>query len=479
MNPKHIAAIEIGSSRIKGIVATALPDGRFKTLAVEEAPSGDTVRYGRIQNAREASDIINDIIKRLENSSNVAPGHIKALFIADGGRSLLSAGSEASLNFGNEEEITHRILERLQKEAMFNLGTQRDVLTIAPKRFFVDASEVKKIVGTSGSTVRGEFTLITQAPVNHRALERLVIESKGEDIKRDYVTRLLAQTEMALSDSDRQIGCLFIDFGAETTSMAAFRGGALVFAATLPIGSSNITRDLSAVLNMTFEKAENIKRTKGVAVVDRSKADAPDDETREIIDLVSARAGEIIANVTNILDQAGFSPSDFPGGIVISGGGSRLKGFPEMVEELLKSKVKTAALNNSVVATHSINVADHFDVISLAKYAAAHSDLECLVFPEKKEEPKTAGASDREAAQSAPAPVAHGRRFIKEDDPALLNDDDEGEISQPDNINHDFKDEQELPPQEDDAEKTRISLIQRIKNLMKLPVEGEDKGMDD
>lgn len=482
MNAKHIAAIEIGSSRIKGIVATADTEGKLRTLAIEEVPSGDSVRYGRIQNAREAGDLINDILRRLENAPSIAPGHISTVFIADGGRSLRSASSEGSLTFGGEEEITHRTLERLQKEALFNLGTERDVLAIAPKRLFVDQAEVKKIVGTFGTSVRGEFTLITQASENRRALERVIIETRGENIQRDYVTRLLAQTEMALSDSDRQVGSLFIDFGAETTSMAAFREGSLVFAATLPIGGANITRDLSAALNVTFEKAESIKKTKGEAVVDRAKYEAPDEETREIVNYVSARAGEIIANVINILDGAGFSSTDFPGGAVITGGATMLKGFPEMVEQQIKLKVRTAGIDTKTVTSErGINIGEHFDAISLAKYAAAHSAEDCLVFPEKKEEPQKEESTTPRINE---LPPQWGRRNVAEDDRKLLEDDEP--IEQPDNINIDDDDSGELPVQKETANDTRLSLLERIKNigkkasdLMKPPVGYEDNGMDD
>lgn len=465
MNSKYIAAIEIGSSRTKGIVAAVEPDGRIKTLAVEEADSGDSVRYGRVQNAREASAIVNDIVRRLENNPQVAPGRISTLFIANGGRSLLSSPSEASLNFGTEEEISRHTLERLNKEARFNLGTDRDILAIAPKRFFVNASEAKKIVGMFGNTVRGEFTVVTQAPENRRALDRVIIESHGREVQRDYVTRLLAQTEMALTESDRQVGSLFIDFGAETTSLAAFRDGSLLFAATLPIGSANITRDLSSALSVTLDKAKNIKHTKGVAVVDRNKLETSDAESREIINYVSTRAGEIVANVNNLLDLAGFRPTDFPGGIVITGGGTRLKGFPEMVESLTKMKVRMAAVDTSVAsASPSINPADHFDVISIARYAANHSDIDCLSFPEEDEvtaeAPATiSGAAAGEIKIDTPASTrAAGTRraeIPKEDDADLLKDED-----QPDNVNSD-----ELPEPEKDPNKTRKKLAERLKKI--------------
>lgn len=473
MNSKYIAAIEIGSSKIKGIVSAIDSDSRMKVLAVEESDSGDNVRYGRVQNAREVSTIVNDIIRRLENNPQVAPGNISTVFVANGGRSLFSMSTDAFINLGGEEEITHHTLERLNKEARFNLATERDILALAPKRFFVDNAEAKRIVGMSGTSVRGEYTAITISPANRRALERVAIESHGNEIERDYVTRLLAQTEMALSDSDRQVGSLFIDFGAETTSVAAFKDGSLVFAATLPCGSANITRDLSTALSVTMEKADNIKRIKGRAVANRTKYEAPDAETLEIVNYVSTRAGEIIANIINLLDLAEFRSADFPGGIVIAGGGTGLKGFPEMVETIIKLPVRQAEVDPRISsASQQIELPDHFDVISLARYAAIHSDIDCLSFPENIEETVDPRNPQRhshyETRQTVESPYftstpPNRRPELRDDDPRLLDDDPEPD--QPDNINHDLN---ELPQSDGNPGTTRKSLMDTIKKLKKL-----------
>lgn len=475
MNSKYIAAIEIGSSRVKGIVAAVETDGRIKVLAIEEADSGDAVRYGRVQNAREVGEIVNDIVRRLENNPLVAPGHISTVFIANGGRSLLSAPSEASLSLGDEEEISRATLENLNKEARFNLRTDRDVLAIAPRRFFVDSREVKKIVGVFGKNVRGEFTVLTQAPENRRALDRVNIESHGHEVQRDYVTRILAQTEMALTESDRQVGSLFVDFGAETTTMAAFRDGSLMFVATLPIGSANITRDLSSALSVTVDKAKTIKHSKGHVIADRNMPENIDAETREITNYVTTRASEIVANVNNLITLAGFRASDFPGGIIITGGGTLLKGFPELVETQTKLKVHRAAVDPSIAAAAAnMNLADHFDAVALVRYAANHSDIDCITFEENDEPQIRIDAPHREAASAKTSNPSHNyrRNIPEEKDSDLLKDDPE-DYNQPDNINSD-PDLDELPKPDDDPNKTRISIMERlkrIKNFMAPPIE--------
>ncbi len=460
MKSKYIVAIEIGSSRIKGIVASVDETASIRVLAVEEVDSGECVRYGRVQNAREVAERVNEIIRRLENSPNVAPGRVSAVFIANGGRSLSSVFAEATLRQAGEAEITTQTLERLHKEARYNLATDREVLAIAPRHYFVDNTEVKKVVGAFGTALRGEFTIMICSPENRRALDRVSVESQQKPVPRDYVTRLLAQTEMALTDSERQIGVAFVDFGAETTTMAVFRDGALQLACTLPMGSANITRDLCVGLSTTVPAAENIKISKGRAVAERVNISAPDAETREIINYVSARAGEIIANINNRLTEAGFKASELPAGLVIAGGGARLSGFNEMLEAQTKLKVRPVAVDASIVMACQGKPADHFDVISLVRYAAAHSDFNCIAIPEGAE-PRVVGADGAAPKTQQPVSAAlgsYGRRdLLDENDPDLLADD----LDQPDNVNEDGE---ALPEQAQTPAETRKRLMERLKD---------------
>lgn len=473
MEPKYIAALEIGSSRIKGTVAAVDATAGINVLAVEETPSADSVRYGRVQNAREASARVEEIIRRLENNPAVAPARISAVFVANGGRSLASASSEATVNLSADSEVSALTLERLHKEARYNLGTDRDVLAVIPKRYFADNVEMKTIVGSFGKAIRGEFTFLTCSPENLRNLQRVKMTSGERELHCEYVTRLIAQTEMALTDSDRQLGCLYLDFGAQTTTMAVFRDGALQMACVLPMGSQNITRDLSVGLSMTEDSAENLKITKGEAVNERANISAPDAETREVINFVSARVGEIVANVIHRLTQAGFKPAELTAGIVVSGGGARLKGFAETLEAQTKMKVRPAAVDRSISArSASIDLAGAFDLLALVKYAASHYDIGCLEFPER-----TAPAAQtdvaRPGAQRVAAAAAARKAPMDENDPRLLEDDLDEPLDQPDNV---IDDPDELPEPGPDPDTTRRSLIERLKNWIAPKV---DDNLDD
>ncbi len=462
METKYIAAVEIGSSKIKGIVANCDASGVLGILAVESVDAGDSVRYGRVQNVREASIRVNDIIRMLENNPRLAGSSITHVFVADGGRSVCSSRAEATISLGNEAEITPQILEKLREEARFNLATERDILEIAPRRFMVDNAEVKKLIGAFGNVVKGEFTIVTASPENRRNLERVKIESNEAELPCTYFPRAVALADTLLSDSERQLGCMLIDFGAETTTLAVYRDNALQLLVTLPMGSANINHDLCAGLSITADSAENIKITKGEAITERALIESLDAETQEIINYVSSRVDEIIANINRQLEIGDFKPQDLPGGIVLTGGGARLRGFVEMLEAQCKLKVRRAEIGADV-KLGNIVASDNIDVIALAKYLATNFDTNCIEFPiniEDVEEETTTGTTNPTVA---PVTVAAARREIDESDTGLLDDDD-------------FDDNDELPePIEDNPQKTRRNLLERIKTFFTTPDDNIDE----
>ena len=465
MDPRYIAAIEIGSSKIKGIVATVDQQAAINVLAVEESDAGGSVRYGRVLNAREASARIDDIIRRLENNPRLNGGRISTVFVAEGGRSLCSKHVEATVSQGVEAEITDTTLDRLRRQAVATPVPGRDILAVSHRRYFVDNAEVKKLIGVFGNSVRGEFTIVTASGENRRALERLKIESHEEEINRKYIVRPMALADMLLTDSERQIGCLLIDFGAETTTLAVYREDALQMTAVLPMGSSNITRDLCAGLSITEDAAENVKCTKGEAISDRVAINAiTDAETREITNFVSARVGEIIANINALIAAYNIKPGELAAGIVLTGGGARLRGFKEMLEARTKMHVRMASAPERV-RTGAGNA--NIDVVALALFAADHFTDSCLTFPQ----PEVAEPQPEPEPEAQPVAAAHTATVAyvvdgNESDSDLIDDPDPAD---------------ELPPAAPTANETRNHLVRFLrgfKDYFVPPVEDDDDDLD-
>lgn len=388
---RYIVAFEIGSSKIRGAVGVVDHSGVVDIVATEEEKLTDKVRYGCIQNV-EVSNALSCVVERLEAYQRVEPRQITGAYVALGGRSLNITQVDVSITLGSETEITRPLINDLMQKAAARIGSDRDVVDVVPVRFTVDNKTQNNPIGTYGQQLGARMSVVSCVPQIKRMLRRVIEERLGIDIN-GYITRPLAEAEMVLTGDERRLGCMFVDFGAETISVAIYKGGAPVYLATLPIGSRNITMDLCA-LNYTEERAEEIKKLIGnalgnVAAPEGGRRKNPADfiDNTEVNNYVHARADEIAANIMAQPEYAGLRDTDLPGGIVITGGGARLKGFNDLLSQQSKMKVRVGAPTGAVrISDGSVHGSEAVDVISIVVAAAKMPEAECVTPVEEVQE---------------------------------------------------------------------------------------------
>ncbi len=386
-NNRLIAVLEIGSSKIRGAVGAVDNSGVVNVIAVEEERVTDNrVRYGIVQNV-EVLTALMQVIERLEAYSRIEPRQITGVYVALGGRSLVSGTEDVSITLPPETEITAPIITDLCKMAADRVGGDRDVVEVIPVRFSVDNKVQTRPIGSFGSKLDARMTVLSCAPQMKRMLYRVITERIGLTIN-GYVTRAVAEADLTLTDDEKRLGCMFVDFGAETTTVAIYKGGTVVYVATLPIGSRNITFDLTT-LNHIEERADEIKRVGGNANPQDYKGARVDGmDYTEINNYIHARADEIVANIIAQIKYAGLREEDLNEGIVIVGGGARLRGFNELLAERSKMKVRRGAPSASIrILDGGIDPAENVDVISLLVAASKLPEADCFTRIEQTQQP--------------------------------------------------------------------------------------------
>lgn len=421
MDKRYIVAIELSGSQTKAI-AVSVPQQAATHIAVPNVEclvteSGNNcVQYGRVQNLIDAGQVVSYVVQKLENSSSLRNGRITSAYVALAGRSLGSMRATAELSLPSEMEITDDILTRLHQEATKTVPPDKKVLRVVPRKYVIDNLVHNKPVGALGSKIRGEFTIVTCNPVNRRNLE-MVFNGRVNLSIRDFIVTPLALADMLLAEEEKQVGCMLVDIGRNTTTVAIYKDRALLYLATLPLGSYNITHDISMGMSITDERAELAKLNQGDAMYESHD----NDEATRINCYVKARLGEIIANVQAQIVYAGLKANDLPAGIVLTGRGAKLPNIQQSIALQTKLKVRMA---NNVDALDMIDIdgspRDYASILAVALAASRINDsTSCVEFPE----PKT--------VQAAPATMhvnktASGYVLSGEDadDDSLLADDD-------------------------------------------------------
>ncbi len=428
MDKRYIVAIELSGSQAKGI-AVSVPEQSASPIVVPDVEcmitesSNNCVQYGRVQNLLDAGQVVSYVVQKLENSTALRNGTITAAYVALAGRSLGSMPANAELDLPSEMEITEDILSRLHQEATKTVPPDKKVLRVVPRKYIIDNLAYTKPVGMLGSKIRGEFTIVTCNPVNRRNLEMVFNDRVNLSI-RDFIVTPMALADMLLAEEEKQVGCMLVDIGQSTTTVAIYKDRALQYLSTLPLGSYNITHDISMGMSITDERAELAKLNHGDAMYESHD----NDETNRINCYVKARLGEIIANVQAQIEYAGFKPADLPAGIVLTGRGSKLPNIQQSITAQTKLKVRMA---NNVEALNMAAIdgspRDYASILAVALSASKIDDSQsCVDFPQ----PKIAEAA------SVTVPVGKvGSGYVLQgddaDDDTLLVDDDDPTLTAP------------------------------------------------
>lgn len=377
MEEKNIIAIEIGSSKIKGALGSFSSSGILTVKAVEEEPMLDWVRYGAVSNVEETSQLAARIIRKIEN--RVAPSKIERVYVALGGRSCCSMRRDVERNLPEEMEITDDILRALRIEAAKAPLPDRDLYSVETREYVVDKTVVARPKGTVGKSIRFSANLVTCRLPSKRNIDILFKDKLHLEIG-GYEVRHLALGDLVLSGEEKLLGCMLVDFGAETTAVSIYKNGHLQYMVTIPMGSRNITRDIMT-LKFLEERAEEIKRENGNASGQQTNmAPLNGIDYNAVNNHVSHRAGEIIANIKKQISYAGYHASDLSAGIVIVGRASRLTGFNDRLQQATTMKLRVGSITtpNIRIADSRISNSDAADVIAVLYKAALHGAEECL-----------------------------------------------------------------------------------------------------
>lgn len=364
-NKHYVVAFEVGSSKIVGAVALINPNGTVEVKAVEKEYATDCVRYGCIQNVEDTKSRISRIFRKLENQ--IAHGKIKGVYVGVNGRSLRNIVTEVNRDLNPDSSITKEIIESIINESRSVPFTNFEILDVVPRKFIVDNSETRNPVGTFSSHICAKLNLIVAKPLIKMNLKRVFEQTT---VKGYLVTPLCVADEILTSD-EKQLGCMLIDFGAETTSVVIYKNNYLVYAATIPLGSRNITRDIMS-LNVPEEKAEDLKKAAGNINGTSTVQNIDGVNYNDMQNHIMARVGEIIANINEQVTYAEMKKDDIGSGIVLIGGGAKLNGFTDALEQATSLKVRRgkASVSANILDTKGTDF-EFIEVIGLLTKAAA------------------------------------------------------------------------------------------------------------
>lgn len=195
----------------------------------------------------------------------------------------------------------------------------------------------------------------------------------------DFCLESIASAEAVLTSEQKETGVVLVDIGGSTCDLVIYKNGVIVHTAVLGIGGNHITYDVSVGLDVSFEEAELIKVTQGIAI-----PSALGRETHKFLDrIIACRVEEILYYIHREVTTSGFN-STLGGTIVITGGTTLMRGMPELAQMIFDLPVKLGLPVNGVMLPETCNSPRYSTAIGFIKYGARNIQKSKSLVQEQK-----------------------------------------------------------------------------------------------
>ncbi len=131
---------------------------------------------------------------------------------------------------------------------------------------------------------------------------------------------------------------MIVDLGASTTKMYIIERGIVRMTHLLTVGGQQMTETLGRTMTWEFEKAERIKRERGLV----STSAYADDENTRIKEALLSTLSRVFSEVNRVLLSYGQRYNKNVSNVVLTGGGASLPGIVDAAKESLSAEVSLA-----------------------------------------------------------------------------------------------------------------------------------------
>lgn len=348
-NEIQAVGLDVGTSKVRCVIGEPGDDGKMNIIGVGEADSKG-LRRGIVTSAEAVSESIR---KAVGDAERVAGVDVDSATVNLSGEHFKGENKNGVVAVaGPEKEITEEDADRaIESACAMPLPPGWDIVNRVPQEFIIDGQDgITEPVGMSGSRLEALVHVVISPSAARQNLVKAV-KRAGLDVEQTLLEPLAA-AESTLSDDDREYGCAIVNLGSEITSLMIFGRGAVQHTAVFPFGSMHFTKDIAVGLRVSIPEANKIKHAFGCV----ASFLLDDDERSEVIeiqpvgrnetrglskeilcDIMQPRAVELLQHIAR---EANSAKAQISGGVILTGGGSLVRGMCEMAEQVFDAPTR-------------------------------------------------------------------------------------------------------------------------------------------
>lgn len=388
-NKRFVTGLDVGTENIRAVIATISKSGEISIVGYNEGKSAG-MRKGIPANLTGPAEAID---RTLGDAERMGGYDVRSAYVSINGSSLLSTRTEGMIAVGAvEHEIDLEDLNRVEDVAVTGrIPANRDVLDVVPLEYALDGQGgIKDPIGMSGARLEMRACVVSALTPNCENLKKATATA---DVQAErLVPSVVAAAKAVLTERQKENGVAVVDFGATTTSIAIYEEGDLQYVGVIPAGSNNITNDLAIVLAIDPDLAEEIKvrfvtgdfdSNKSLAIKVGKEKERTFDR-KEVEEVVKARLDEIFAEVRKKLKAAKYDQR-LPEGIVLVGGGAKMRDIDLFAKKSLEAAVKIGIPMTLGGVAESVAKPEFATAVGLAMLAAEENPSQLSI---SKKSPK-------------------------------------------------------------------------------------------
>jgi cell division protein FtsA len=346
----HFVGLDVGTSTVRCVVGMLdVNDGNKLSVIGHGVAPNLGMRRGTVVHVEEASAAIAQAVQEAERISGV---RIHRATVNINGSHISGVDSKGVIAISaGDREITVDDRQRVDEAATaMKFPPNREIVQFFAKGYSLDGQRnIKEPVGMQGVRLEVEAHIITSATPNIRNLDAAL--NRGGIQPKNHTVSSLASAEATLTREQKEAGTLVLDIGAGTTNFIVIEDGEVQYVSVLPIGGAHVTNDLAIGLKTDLDIAEQVKvqhatlnevkkTTASVNLHGKTHSFAMD----EIQMICEARMEELFEYVDKELQRIRKSRK-LPGGVVLTGGGSKLPGIADYARDTLQLAARVGKIH--------------------------------------------------------------------------------------------------------------------------------------
>jgi cell division protein FtsA len=340
MESEFIVGLDAGTTMVSVVIGEVCEEGSIKIVGAGSSES-EGMNKGVVIDIEKAATCVRHAAREAEKMAGV---EILGVCASVSGPDIKSFNSRGVIALPpGTREIMDRDVERvIAISQSVTLPADREVIQAVGQDYIVDAhGGIKDPIGMAGSRLGAEMHIVTglAMPLDNftKALRKAGLEIVS------LVFEPIASALAVCTSSEKENGCLVVNIGGGVTSYALCHDGCVRSSGVIPVGGINITNDLVIGLRVPFPAAEELKRTRGVALASMAAEDEEivldgignrgggEIRTQVVAAIIEPRCEELFTMVKEALSVDRCMPT-LGGGVVLTGGSSRIRVMPGVAE---------------------------------------------------------------------------------------------------------------------------------------------------